>query len=293
MSDLQKKTVDDGAFHSPCLARIGKSTHDAQFCVLVHTSSRVYVCVKVAVTITEQQCFSTEHIYPTINVGPGTCLWKGQCVKNNATGGLFNCFYNGPAVRAQDDADLNNLLGKYCPEYANKTVCCDSSQLTTLHNSLSYLESVIGKCKACIHNFMTHFCGLTCDPDMSQFAVPEVYECYTNDTRYPYVQSMEVYVSASYAQLLFDSCKDVKYFGSYKAIDLICGRSNCNATYLLQYMSDPRLNGNRAPFLESIRYTTPPENMKAMEFDTYSCYDKTSGYACACEDCPKACPTSQ
>ena len=240
----------------------------------------------------QSQCFDTEHVHPTIRVGPGTCLWKDQCVRNDDTNGDFNCFYNGPAVRAQDnkdDPDLNGLLVKYCPEYANKTVCCSSSQLTSLHNSLSYLEYVIGNCKACSQNFRTHFCGLACDPDMSQFAVPEVYVCHTNDSAISYVQSMVVYASSSYAEQLFDSCKDVQYGGGFKAINLICGRDDCNATYLLQYMSDPKLNGNRAPFLESIRFTDPPANMKAMSFDMYACSDKASGYACSCRDCPKAC----
>ena len=235
------------------------------------------------------ECLRTEHIYPTVNAGPGTCLWKGQCLINDDTGGYYNCFYNGPAVKAEDNSDLNEMLTKYCPEYANKSVCCSSSQLTSLHNSLSYLQYVIGNCKACAQNFRTHFCGLACDPDMSQFALPEVYECYTNDTKVAYVQSMVVYASPSYAQQLFDSCKDVQYAGGYKAINLICGRDDCNATYLLQYLSNPELNGNRAPFLESIRFTDPPANMKAMSFDMYNCYDKSSGYACSCSDCPRAC----
>ena len=40
-------------------------------------------------------------------------------------------------------------------------------QLTTLANSLSVPHSLLSGCPACMENFLSVFCGITCGPDQS------------------------------------------------------------------------------------------------------------------------------
>lgn len=242
---------------------------------------------------------------------PGYCTWKGQCVENKATGGMFNCYYNGPAVNVSKDADLIKMLNETCPWYVkgpggrDTEVCCDITQVQQLQNQTGIARSLFARCPACIENFMKHFCFTTCDPNMSLYIQP-----YNRDTKEStvmnctddkgkeivFVESVNVGLDTQFAHKLFNSCENVEYpQQSGKVIDLMCGSvDKCSANAWLTFLGDPGLDYNQAPFLMQYTFLNKTDNATGLQpFSTNiaNCYDEGS-LQCSCSDCPstKVCP---
>lgn len=242
---------------------------------------------------------------------PGHCTWKGQCIENKATGGMFNCYYNGPAVNVSQDAELLKILNETCPWYVkgpegrDTEVCCDIAQVKQLQNQTGIARSLFARCPACIENFMKHFCFTTCDPDMSLYIEPytngpdvekTVMNC-TNDRdeEIIFVESVNVGVENHFGNKLFNSCSNVEYpQQSGKVISLMCGSvDKCTPEAWLTFLGDPGLDYNQAPFL--MQYTflneTTSHGLKPFSTNISNCYDKGS-LQCSCSDCPsnEVCP---
>jgi len=68
------------------------------------------------------------------------------------------------------------LLGPniICPEYYNKTACCNNGQNIVLKNNFDSLDSVFGSkyggCDICSVNLKRFWCHFTCSPDQDKFS---------------------------------------------------------------------------------------------------------------------------
>ena len=254
---------------------------------------------------------SDKTIYVDFKPRKGYCTWKGQCAVNPTTQGLYNCYYNGPAINASEDHDLLKLVNETCPWYVkgkngiDTQVCCASDQIKDLKDQTSVARSLFSRCPACYHNFMTHFCATTCDPDMSLHVDPMnymsntsyVHECtLENGTKVVYLEEVDVYLTQNYGDRLYNSCSEVEYpEQSGKVVTLMCGgNQHCNSTLWLDFLGDPSKNYQQSPFKMNYVFTDSPAhpNMSPLNLSLTACDDLDSNYTCSCTDCPspKLCP---
>ena len=251
----------------------------------------------------------------------GHCTWFGQCVENLATGGMFNCYYNGPAKNISQDKELLQMLNETCPMYVkgvngrDTKVCCDASQINQLKNQTGVARSLFSRCPACINNFMKHFCFTTCDPDMALYIEPyqlpvipglpvteTVMECTTKSgTNVTFVEEVHVVINETYGNKLFNSCANVEYpEQSGKVISLMCGNAKvCSAEAWLKFLGDPGLDYNEAPFKMVYTFVdgnvsdSKSNNRSTTPFNTnITKCDADGKLQCSCSDCPshKVCP---
>lgn len=95
----------------------------------------------------------------------GHCIWYDVCGANpdKERTGSVNCFYNGSALPLEDPKGLM-LLEEICPfllhdpqvEFANGSpkLCCNTSQLKNLNDGLQVPIQLLGRCPACLSNFL-------------------------------------------------------------------------------------------------------------------------------------------
>ena len=238
--------------------------------------------------------------------GPGRCTWYGQCAFNPTTSKPFNCYYNGPPKDPTSDKEFMALLQKTCPylvgkDNPNPRVCCSMDQLSDLATQTQVARSLFARCPACMDNFMKHFCSTTCDPDMSMFMKPididkgesGVYNCTLagTNTTVTYIDTVTVYYENDYGQRIFNSCKDVVYpEQSGKVMDVLCGRKDCSAQLWFDFLGNPALDFDEAPFTMLYSTAKPTgDNMTLLNRSLHTCYEKSS-YCCSCSDCPTVCP---
>ncbi|KAK4390055.1 NPC intracellular cholesterol transporter 1, partial [Sesamum angolense] len=140
-------------------------------------------------------------------------------------------------------------------------------------------------CPACLRNFLNLFCELTCSPNQSQFInVTSIAKVGNNLT----VDGIEFYITDTFGEGMFESCKDVK-FGTMntRAIEFIgAGAKNFREWY--------EFIGRRAglgvpgsPYAINFLPSAPESSgMIPMNVSTYSCGDTSLG--CSCGDCPSS-----
>jgi Niemann-Pick C1 protein len=110
-------------------------------------------------------------------------------------------------------------------------LCCSGKQAEIMQKSLQMAEPFIWGCPACAHNFRNLFCSLFCSPDQATFAnvtaVQQARPAPTHQPLIPFdglrstmynktvtaVKEVEFFLSESFANSTYDSCKDV-VFGS-------------------------------------------------------------------------------
>ena len=138
------------------------------------------------------------------------------------------------------------LLKETCPYLATRGLnetfsCCDVDQLQSLQKMLRPAYTLFSRCPACKRNFRDMFCEMTCSPNQSTFF------------DYNEFNQGQYYVTESFSQGLFDSCRDVEFPGSGgKVIDFMCGVASdkCTKEKFLKSIGSTQ---NGAPF--AIRYT--------------------------------------
>lgn len=85
------------------------------------------------------------------------------------------------------------------------------------------------------------------------------------------IPSVTMLVSQQFANSLYESCDSVKYLLFLKAVNLMCGTSDCSPSAFLNYMGN--IDNGRAPF--PIVYNigsswTSPDNTTLMPLNTFS-----------------------
>ena len=192
------------------------------------------------------------------------------------------------------------IIHTYTDNTSTAHVCCDAAQVQTLKTNVQQAQSLISRCPACLKNFIKHYCITTCDPSGSLFMDGDIYKSNDSGTVYEYVHNVSLYFTEKYAADLYNSCANVQFSGGgSKVMGLLCGTTNCSPYKWLDFMGDPKKNGDEAPFLMTYllypNSSSLPNGIAPMD-DTgihsmYNC-NQTVGKlgSCSCSDCPSVCP---
>ena len=187
------------------------------------------------------------------------------------------------------------LLNSICPELKGQPTCCSTNQLVALGKNLQTMAQLTTRCPACWNNMRRVYCQLTCNQDQSLYMDPK--STRNNTAGHETIEDINYYVSPTYKQELYDSCKDVTFPGNNeKVLNLLCGTTaeKCSPQKLLRYMGNQE-NGF-APF--DIYY---PESLKAnmtwMNETVFKCnvpfvdpQTNKNASVCSCQDCVASCP---
>ncbi|KAH0929934.1 hypothetical protein HID58_015661 [Brassica napus] len=205
----------------------------------------------------------------------GYCAMYDICGARS-DGKLLNCPFNIPAVKPDDL--LSSKIQSLCPTITGD-VCCTETQFDTLRSQVQQAIPFIVGCPACLRNFLNLFCELTCSPDQSLFInVTSTTKIKNNST----VDGIEYYITDSFGEGLYESCKNVKFGSSNsRALDFL------GAEWFAFIGQKAGVNLPGSPY--GIKFSPSPpvsSGMKPMNVSTYSCSDDTLG--CSCGDCPSA-----
>ncbi|CAN7137118.1 unnamed protein product [Brassica rapa subsp. narinosa] len=237
----------------------------------------------------------------------GYCAMYDICGARS-DGKVLNCPFNIPAVKPDDL--LSSKIQSLCPTIAGD-VCCTETQFDTLRSQVQQAIPFIVGCPACLRNFLNLFCELTCSPDQSLFinvtSTTKVYKiifftqtliCLEQHHQLAYVQvqiknnstvdGIEYYITDSFGEGLYESCKNVKFGSSNsRALDFLGAGAKNFKEWFAFIGQKAGVNLPGSPY--GIKFSpSPPVSslMKPMNVSTYSCSDDTLG--CSCGDCPSA-----
>ncbi|CAG7907360.1 unnamed protein product [Brassica rapa] len=211
----------------------------------------------------------------------GYCAMYDICGARS-DGKLLNCPFNIPAVKPDDL--LSSKIQSLCPTITGD-VCCTETQFDTLRSQVQQAIPFIVGCPACLRNFLNLFCELTCSPDQSLFInVTSTTKIKNNST----VDGIEYYITDSFGEGLYESCKNVKFGSSNsRALDFLGAGAKNFKEWFAFIGQKAGVNLPGSPY--GIKFSPSPpvsSGMKPMNVSTYSCSDDTLG--CSCGDCPSA-----
>ncbi|KAK3038828.1 hypothetical protein RJ639_028550 [Escallonia herrerae] len=195
-------------------------------------------------------------------------------------GKVVNCPFGSPSVKPDDL--LSSKIQSLCPTITGN-VCCTEAQFDTLRTQVQQAIPFLVGCPACLRNFLNIFCELSCSPNQSLFInVTSVSKVKNNLT----VDGIDFYITDTFGEGLYDSCKDVK-FGTMntRAIEFIgAGAKNFREWYaFIGRRAGPDVPGS--PYAINFRSSVDESSgMSPMNDTTYSCGDTSLG--CSCGDCP-------
>lgn len=197
-------------------------------------------------------------------------------------GKVVNCPFGSPSVKPDDL--LSAKIQSLCPTISGN-ICCTEAQFDTLRSQVQQAIPFLVGCPACLRNFLNLFCELSCSPNQSQFInVTSISKLNNNST----VGGIDYYVTDTFGEGLFDSCKDVK-FGTMnsRAIEFVgSGAKNFREWFaFIGRKAGLQLPGS--PYAINFRSDADVSvGMKPMNVTTYSCGDTSLG--CSCGDCPSS-----
>lgn len=218
----------------------------------------------------------------------GYCVWYGQCTSGAKP---MNCFYNKPAKELNDTEGIK-ILDDTCPEMKGQPTCCDTKQLNALATNLQIMKQLTSRCPACWNNMRRLYCEMTCSKDQSLFMDPK-----TLINKNTTIYDIYYYVSETFKQGLYDSCKDVPFPGNNgKVMKLLCNRPErkCSPQILLTFMGSSS-NGH-APFTIEFPTNLTPD-LHWMNKTIFKCNEpffdvqrNRNATPCSCQDCSASCP---
>ncbi|KVI07692.1 Patched, partial [Cynara cardunculus var. scolymus] len=197
-------------------------------------------------------------------------------------GKVVNCPFGSPSVKPDDL--LSAKIQSLCPTISGN-ICCTEAQFDTLRAQVQQAIPFLVGCPACLRNFLNLFCELSCSPHQSQFInVTSIAKVKNNST----VGSIDYYITDTYGEGLFESCKEVK-FGTMnsRAIEFVgAGAKNFREWFaFIGRKASPNLPGS--PYAINFRSDADESiGMKPMNVTAYSCGDTSLG--CSCGDCPSS-----
>ncbi|KAH9759564.1 SSD domain-containing protein [Citrus sinensis] len=192
---------------------------------------------------------------------------------------VLNCPYNIPSVKPDDL--LSSKVQSLCPTITGN-VCCTEDQFDTLRTQVQQAIPFLVGCPACLRNFLNLFCELTCSPNQSLFInVTSVSKVSNNLT----VDGIDYYITDTFGQGLYESCKDVK-FGTMntRALDFIGGGAQNFKDWFAFIGRRAAANLPGSPYTIKFWPSAPElSGMIPMNVSAYSCADGSLG--CSCGDC--------
>ncbi|XP_077219940.1 uncharacterized protein LOC143854074 isoform X2 [Tasmannia lanceolata] len=197
-------------------------------------------------------------------------------------GKVLNCPFGSPSVKP--DELLSSKIQSLCPTISGN-VCCTADQFETLRGQVQQAIPFLVGCPACLRNFLNLFCELSCSPNQSLFInVTSVSKVNNNLT----VDGIDFYVTDSFGEELYNSCKDVK-FGTMntRALEFIGAGAKSFKEWFAFIGRQAELGVPGSPYAINFRSKVPESyGMKPMNISVYSCGDTSLG--CSCGDCPSS-----
>ena len=242
----------------------------------------------------------------TLNHSPGYCATYDICGhrKESATDYL-SCAANLPARPLPSSHNTTTTtthkLQQVCPQLANEigtdgAVCCTERQLDILQQQIQQARIFLIGCPACSHNFQHFFCLMTCSPNQATFInVTSVQESYDDDDvsdNNNAVQEMDVFLSPTLGNALYDSCANVIFAPvNLPAMNFVGGGAKNFQEWVdfLGLLKDKRTPPQGSPFqinFPPVDPATMPSSMEAMNGTMAPCGQ--GALACSCGDCPQA-----
>ena len=135
----------------------------------------------------------------------------------------------------EDDQEMLPVLKAECPELFSDgdisipEVCCSAKELKIVQKSLQMMTGALGKCTSCAQNFQELMCHVSCAPDQTEF-VDVVSTVKTANGKDDMVAVFKYYVSSSFADGLYESCKPIP---SFQAFMKQLGCDNCDTQSFL------------------------------------------------------------
>ncbi|WCJ40010.1 NPC intracellular cholesterol transporter 1 [Euphorbia peplus] len=195
-------------------------------------------------------------------------------------GKVLNCPYRSPSVTP--DELFSAKIQSLCPTITGN-VCCTEAQFDTLREQVQQAIPFLVGCPACLRNFLNLFCELSCSPNQSLFInVTSIAEVGGNST----VDGIAYYLSETFSEGLYNSCKEVKFGTMNTRAILFVGGGATNSTEWLAFIGNkvpPGVPGS--PYAIDFESSIPDSSdMRLMDVPIYSCGDTLLG--CSCGDCP-------
>ncbi|XP_020589386.1 Niemann-Pick C1 protein-like isoform X2 [Phalaenopsis equestris] len=208
----------------------------------------------------------------------GYCSMYGICAQRS-DGKDLNCAQGSLATKP--DGLLSSRIQSLCPTITSN-VCCNAAQFETLHDQVQQAVPLLVGCPACLRNFLNFFCELSCSPNQSLF-INVTSATQVNNTMT--VNGIDYFITNTYGEEFYDSCKDVK-FGSMntRVMDFIGAGAENYEDFLSFLGRQAALNSPGSPYKIDFKTNAPlSSGMKPLNSTIYSCGDSLLG--CSCGDC--------
>uniref|UniRef100_A0A8C7W8D5 SSD domain-containing protein n=1 Tax=Oncorhynchus mykiss TaxID=8022 RepID=A0A8C7W8D5_ONCMY len=227
---------------------------------------------------------------------PGYCAFYEECGRNPTVAGSLL----PPIIPC-----LNYSRARVCPMLdrgeGSTTACCSIKQLKSLEMSLMLSKAVLMRCPSCADNFAHLHCINTCSPDQTTtINVTRTMNITTLGIVKEAVVGYQAYLSTSFADKSFESCKNVRIpaTGGY-AIATMCGRYGsalCTAQRWYDFQGDS--SNGLAPLDIDFRLIPEgvtegiPDGVVPYAGRALGCNEMTPTGAevCSCQDCQASCP---
>ncbi|XP_046362428.2 NPC intracellular cholesterol transporter 1-like [Haliotis rufescens] len=232
----------------------------------------------------------------------GHCVWYDTCGTDTDTKKAINCAYNGTAKPLEDEEAVN-IYRDYCPDlYAMRNgsapmTCCSADQLKILQSNMDVPKQMLSRCPSCFHNFVNLYCYFTCAPDHSRFLRINTTETNPISTakKTVAVKSVDCLVSPSFANGMFNSCKNVQMpSANERALGILCGHSadQCTPQNWLDYMGGTA-NG-QTPFQINFHLGNSSKvfpKLEPLSAKIIPCSQALTNDTnpCSCQDCADMC----
>uniref|UniRef100_A0A0E0DH79 SSD domain-containing protein n=1 Tax=Oryza meridionalis TaxID=40149 RepID=A0A0E0DH79_9ORYZ len=186
-----------------------------------------------------QQSNGTSRVVPA----EGYCSMYGICAQRS-DGKVLNCVNATKAVKP--DTLFSARIQSLCPTITGD-VCCTVDQFDTLHQQVQQAIPFLVGCPACLRNFLNLFCEMSCSPNQSLF-INVTSAKQVNNTMT--VNGIDYYVTSTYGEELYNSCKDVK-FGTLntRAMDFLGGDAKNYKEWMAFIGRQADLNQIGSPYL--------------------------------------------
>lgn len=242
---------------------------------------------------------------PHSNDSDHQCVMWGEC--HLAGSHKRACKYDGkpPAVfhdrlTAEQESEAHQILERRCPHLLrdkngallpkNKVfTCCDYKQLLGIAQAAVLADGALGRCPACLRNFIRQICELNCSPEQARFV--SLLNTTLLDENDEFVEEIDYRMNEDFMLRSHYACSGVLIPQTgLPAINLMCGNAPvCDAEAWYGFSGNVTVNPF-APVQVNFRKTpTYEDSMNVRALDCNETYG--TDLPCSCIDCFANCPT--